>query len=163
MHSSSHYKFNYDGKITEDITISIFEVIKKSLRELKLPEHKPTKLLSTVLELLDNAQRYGDNTPVEFDLHLQNRSISIKISNVTDEYHSERMKMAINKIQMMSQEEVRESYKQVLNDGTFNIQGGAGLGYLRIARNGMKSISIEAEPTVNNNYRCTCNIVCHLE
>jgi|GEM_PF-2457162 len=163
MHSSQNYKFNYDGKINDEIMISIFEAIKKSLSETKFPQFKPTKLLSTVLELLDNAQRYGENAAIEFEVHFQSKNFSIKISNVTDEYHYKRMERAVNKIQKMSPGEVKESYKEVLNNGAFNVQGGAGLGYLRIARNGMKSISIESEPTVNNNYKCTCNIVCHLE
>lgn len=163
MQPPGNYQFNYDGKITDEIMISIFEVIKKSLSATTHPELKPTKLLSTVLELLDNAQRYGENTAIKFDLRLQNKNLSIKISNVTDEYHYKRMESAVNKVQNMSPEEVKESYKEVLNNGVFNVQGGAGLGYLRIARNGVKSISVDSEPMMNSHYRCTCNIVCLLE
>ena len=76
----------------------------------------------------------------------------IQTANAVDKKKGQWLRKYLDSINGMTKEELEKRYREILTNGRFNPEGGAGLGLLNIARKAVENkLNYEFEP-INNQY-----------
>ncbi|GAB4299080.1 MAG: SiaB family protein kinase [Marinilabiliales bacterium] len=134
--------FIYEGEINHQNILSFIRLTENKLYFLKEKHKTRKKLINILVEVLQNIFNHG-YTESKRDTQLGRgavilirnedsyRLISgnlIKTSNIKP------VAEMLDKLSGMDTKEIREYYKQVLSNGRFSSKGGAGLGFIDMAR-----------------------------
>jgi len=102
------------------------------------------KLITLVIEVLENLMKYSDNYldfttenpefQPEFSVARNGEYYLLQAENPirSDDIHS--VKAKIDKINRMDDKELREFYRETIINGKFSEKGGAGLGFIEMAK-----------------------------
>jgi hypothetical protein len=143
-------EYIYRGKFNTDITDNILSLAEESLRlsEQKLSIKK--RVYFVMVEGLQNITRHQDisakNFPVKPGLFVLQRKCSsyfITTGNLIEKRNINILKNQIEKVNLLSKDELNEYYKLHLSSGGFSGKGGAGLGLIEIARKSKGSLSYD--------------------
>lgn len=149
--------YSFAGVMDTAILKSILETLKQKFAERGEEKLFVKKVNSIMIECLQNLIYYADQT------HLNIRQPEVKVgskddyyiivaSNLIEKDKVESLEKYLNKINAMNKDEQREFYQQVLANGQFNDKGGAGLGFVNIARKTRENkVGFSFEP-VNDQY-----------
>lgn len=154
---------HYEGKLTSDVRLQLTDLVKAmAFASLgKRPNMK--RLYGIAIELLDNAQRYGINDTVRFSWAIDDEQVVITIENRAMKDDALRLLRSVQAVNTMTQDQLTEAFRAQLADEGFGDKGGAGLGFLDIARK-CKSPGAATAPDViqarirpaNNNEEYIC-------
>lgn len=131
--------FNFKGEINNKVLRSILKTMDEKMATIGEQRFVRKKINSILIECLQNLifhAEKGMSSGEDPSLEVQKTQgfYQIKTSNLIKEDKAETLGAYIDKINDMDKEELREYYQQVLTNGQFGAQGGAGLGILNIAR-----------------------------
>ena len=152
-----------------------FEVIGQLLNELKnkmdkLGEKVNTykRILVIMVETLENICKYTDHHtdnnfiesdyPTIFSLVKKDESYWIAAGNLIRTSDQDYIKERIVKVNQLSPVELKKLYRQTIADGNFNSEGGAGLGFIEIAKSSGKKIDFHFQKVNNNKAFFTINL-----
>lgn len=134
-------EYIYRGEFDISITDNILALAEESMR---ISNHKTTikkRVYFVMVEGLQNITRHQnieiDDLPVKHGLFvLQRRKYSyfITTGNIVEKQNISTIKQQLDKINMLSTQELNDYYKNSLVEGHFSKKGGAGLGLIEIAR-----------------------------
>ena len=154
-------KVHYDGIVDDDIRSQLQDFLQSVATSNKLTAAGLKRILCFALELLDNAQRYAIGQ-VSFDWSSDDSQLIITLRNEAKSSDATRLKTIVDRIKTMSAEEIDKEYKEQLINGQFGAGGGAGLGYLQMARKGAKNMEIELLESPNGYNLCISKIATNL-
>jgi hypothetical protein len=152
----------YTGRLNSEVRIQLLDLL--NCIALFNLGHRPDlkKLVGIALELLDNAQRYGNSDDVTFDWHFDGQLLVIRIVNRATRSDAERLMKIVERINAMSPEEVAAAFRAQLTTEGFGEKGGAGLGMLQIAKRTGGRINASIEQVGQEEFLCTSHVAAAL-
>ncbi len=157
MEKSHH--FTYEGNLTDDLRSFMCTTLKQAMSDNEPAAKRITKLVGFAVELLDNAQRYGNGTKVEFEWKTEENELMIIVKNVSTEQNARTLKNQAERISALQITEIEAEYKSKLMNQDFNESGGAGLGLLQIMKNGASNLRINVQEMNNGSWMCVSSVL----
>ncbi len=156
------HTLTYEGNISDDLRSFMCSTLKQGMADNMPEATRVTKLIGFALELLDNAQRYGNGAKIEFEWLTNGNNLIVTVKNISNQYNAERLQDTVNHVVSLDADALAAEYKEVMLNNEFNNAGGAGLGFLQMAKNGAKEILIKIEEAANGMCVCSSTIVAQI-
>ncbi len=132
----------YRGLFTQNITDNILSLTESNLEKVGESSKIKKRVFTIMVEGLQNITRHQE---IDDEDTLSNEAGLFLMQNKNDRYYIttgnpiykkniENLTEQINKINSLEPEELKQYYKQVLNDNIISDKGGAGLGLIEMAR-----------------------------
>lgn len=153
---------SYQGNITSDVINTILEQIESKLDSANEDNKLRKKLYNVLVEALQNLYHHVEDLPDGIYEDIRNKFGSIIINKIETGYKissgnfisSNRIKMLkdkLDKINSLTQDELKDMYKFILNHQKLTAKGGGGLGLVDIARKTGNKFDYSFQ-NVNNEY-----------
>lgn len=143
----------YRGSFNDDIIDSILDLTEISLKTEEHSSKIKKRVYAIMVEGLQNITRHQDSSP---DVKVGHKSIFviqkieekyfITTGNIIEKENIDNIKRLIEKINKLNKDELKEYYKQVLEEGTLSDKGGAGLGLIDMAKKSGNRLSYHFKP-----------------
>lgn len=141
----SNLLLSYQGIITSEVINTILEQVENKLNNIEGENKLRKKLYNVLVEALQNLYHHVEDLPDGVYENIRNKFGSIIINKTEYGYKissgnfisSNRIKVVkdkIDKINSLSQDELKDMYKFILNHQKLTAKGGGGLGLVDIAR-----------------------------
>ncbi|MES2592477.1 MAG: SiaB family protein kinase [Bacteroidota bacterium] len=134
---------SFKGDITSDLLTSILQIMEAKLDNWQEEPKVKKKVYNVLVECLQNLYHHMDEMAPNQDDRVRSAIFMIgKIDGVyniiTGNYikneNIPNLKKLLDSINLLSKEELKEYYKEILNNGEMSLKGGGGLGMIDIAR-----------------------------
>jgi len=152
---------SFKGEVTSDLLTSILQIMESKMDTLEESPKIKKKVYNILVECLQNLYHHIDEDDLStpsvdeksalFMIRKQDDEYSIMTGNYIANENVDRMKVRLDKINEMDREELKDYYKEVLNNGEMSTKGGGGLGMIDIARKSGKKLEY-CFNNVNNRY-----------
>ncbi len=134
---------DYKGVFSYDVISQLLLTLKEEMERLgeKVVTYK--RILVIMIEVLENAGRYLDSHPeVKFDSQFlptfrltKNKNVFYIFSgNLVKNEDQMGIQQKIEHLNHASHDDLKKLYRQIISDGKFSNEGGAGLGFIEIAK-----------------------------
>ena len=137
---------SYKGEVSFDMIKSLLDIIEARLER---EEHNPKtkkKVFNVVVECLQNLGfNIKDTEEAVINLWVEDGCYQVATGNYIPKKNIDRLKKWLDEINKLSKEQLRTRYKEILDDHTFGPYGGAGLGFIDIARKSGQKLSYDFE------------------
>ena len=154
--------YTYDGNIASGQINSILEEVEGKLVEASINVKVRKKILNIMVESLQNLFHHSDDVPDDLVETFGKRYGMVIIKRKNDDFlltvgnfvSSDKVKLLtekIEKINSLSENELKEMYKYILNYQKLSSKGGGGLGLIDMARKSDKMLEYKFYP-YNENY-----------
>lgn len=151
----------YTGHLTFSTVGRLLTMLKHKMRKDGLHLGAYKKILSIMIEVLENIYKYSDqyhdnkyivqNHIPEFSIIQNESDYFIRSSNPIRNEHIQELKEKLDVVNSKNMEELRLFYREKICDGKFSDKGGAGLGLIEIAKISGKSLKYKFEK-INDNF-----------
>lgn len=134
---------SFKGDITSDLLTSILHIMESKMDNMQEEPKTKKKVYNVLVECLQNLYHHMDEAQVEngdrgrsaiFMIGKQDNSYMIFTGNYILNENVNGLKGRLDEVNSLSKEELKDYYKQVLNNGEMSLKGGGGLGMIDIAR-----------------------------
>lgn len=151
---------SYIGELSSEDISSVMQKLEDELLKLDELAKIRKKIYNITIEALQNLFHHADD--IDFNnggispnavLLIDNYSdhCNITTANYIDNAKIQSFNTKLEKINLLSKEELKDYYLQVLNNGEKSMKDGAGLGMIEIARKMHDKLDFDFLP-LNNNY-----------
>ncbi len=141
---------SYQGEITYGMVKSIIEMMMSRLDLSKDNPKAKKKVVKVLVEMLENLTKHVSKPP---NRSVENKEVSISVvngkneyevitSNYVDSQEKNYLTNWINKINSFDRDGLRTFYKKTLAQAEISEKGGAGLGFIDIARKSGQKLGI---------------------
>jgi len=148
---------SFKGNITSDLTASVLHIIEQRLIAMQESPKLRKKVYNVMVECLQNLYHHIEAGPENdqvstakrsaiFMIGLNNKGYSITTGNYIDSKHVSSFTERLDRINALSSEELKQFYKEVLNNDERTEKGGGGLGMIDIARKTGKKLNFDFTP-----------------
>lgn len=151
----------FEGNLT-------FSVIAQLINELKVVmevQHENVniykRILTIMVETLENICKYSDYKQVAHDAEIefppvftlikQDEVYMITTGNLIRLEDQKLLEEKISTVNNLTQLELRKLYRDIIANGNFNSEGGAGLGFIEIAKSSSRKIDYQFRQVGNSN------------
>ena len=134
---------SFKGDITSDLLTSILQIMEAKLDNFQEEPKVKKKVYNVLVECLQNLYHHMDEIAVGQEAKIRSAIFMIgkidgQYSIITGNYIKNEnirgLKKLLEDINILNKEELKEYYKEVLNNGEMSLKGGGGLGMIDIAR-----------------------------
>jgi hypothetical protein len=137
---------SFKGDITSELLTSILQIMESKLDNLQEEPKIKKKVYNVLVECLQNLYHHLDvDASDNSESAKKFRSAIFMIGKIGSEYNIITgnyilnknvipLRDKLNRINVMSKDELKEYYKEILNNDEFSDKGGGGLGMIDIAR-----------------------------
>ncbi|KAA3649900.1 MAG: hypothetical protein DWP98_06245 [Bacteroidetes bacterium] len=143
---------SFKGNVTSELLTSVLQIMESKMETLNEPSKVKKKVYNILVEALQNLYHHMDESSEE--LGVEHNTVIFMISKKDDTYciytgnyikkqNAERLKARLDKINSLNADELKEHYKEVLNNGMMSEKGGGGLGMIDIARKSGKKLEYQ--------------------
>lgn len=145
----SNIMLSFKGEVTSDLLTSILQIMESKMDTLEEPPVVKKKVYNILVECLQNLYHHLESddltTPINeksalFMIRKQNDEYSIMTGNYMVKENVTPMKKRLDTINAMDNLQLKNYYKEVLNNGEMSSKGGGGLGMIDIARKSGKKL-----------------------
>ncbi len=128
--------YSYKGDFSQKLTDSILALSETNFEVSNEPVKNRKKVYFIMVESLQNITRHQQSKELEgfFSIHKAKFGFLITSGNIIQNEHIPALKEKLEKVNSMSQEQLKEYYYDVLKSGAFSEKGGAGLGLIEMVR-----------------------------
>lgn len=141
----------YKGNVTGDLFNVILQLAETKLEKMEEQARVKKKVFNVLVEILQNIFHHFDDIKSESE---EFYSVLFLLLKVKDQYQIitgnhilahrvAELKSRIDEINDLNEEELKQVYREKLNDGNMSDKGGAGLGILDIARKSNQKLEYE--------------------
>ncbi|MFW6218793.1 MAG: SiaB family protein kinase [Bacteroidota bacterium] len=135
---------SYSGQLQYDTIGHLINRMNEKMEPLKpgLPVYK--KILSLMVEMLENIYRYNEHFenephimkdhPPEFILACNDERYYIQTGNAVLKTDARGIMEKIDTVNELDKSELKQLYKNTITNGQFSQKGGAGLGFIEMAK-----------------------------
>lgn len=141
---SNEIIIHYKGLLNFDVIAHLLNSLKDETDARNIPISHYKKILSVMIEILENIFKYNENFEHNnelFPLYYPNFTIEhnsegylISASNPILNKDIEKLSRHIDKINSLDKEGLRQLFRTTLTNGQFSSKGGAGLGFIEMAK-----------------------------
>jgi len=135
---------NHTGLLTYSSIDTLLTQFKNVSQEYDIKFSVYKKIITVMIESLENICKYTDvyetfvreNTQYmpTFEIRMNSDSIRLLTSNPVKTEDIDRLKCKIEMVNNKDREELKELYVQTITNGKFSPKGGAGLGFIEMAK-----------------------------
>ncbi len=135
---------SYKGAATGGLISSMVEIVQNRLADIEPKLAIKKKVFSILIEILQNIYHHFEEVQIinknEDDIIMfvlarsETGNYYINSGNYMSRSHVPALQRRIDETNALSRDELKEKYRQVLNNGNLSDKGGAGLGIIDIAR-----------------------------
>ncbi len=134
---------SFKGDITSDLLTSILHIMESKMDNMQEEPKTKKKVYNVLVECLQNLYHHMDDAPKDgnnkgrsaiFMIGKQENVYSIFTGNYILKENVSGLKNRLDEVNSLTKEELKDYYKQVLNNGEMSMKGGGGLGMIDIAR-----------------------------
>lgn len=142
----------YRGLFTQTITDSIIALAETNLETTGESSKVKKRVFSILVECLQNITRHQTENCEDHDdpatqgifmIQKKENFYYITTGNVVKQIAVPKLRTQLEKINSFEQEELKDYYKQILEDGSISDKGGAGLGLIEMARKSGNKLSFD--------------------
>ncbi len=147
----------YEGEFTQEITKSVLSMAEKNLDYMGEELSIKRKVFNVMVECLQNICKHSDSVEVTEDkgaifmIGLENDSYVLTSGNFIYNEYVPALEQRLNQINSLDKEGLKDLYKELIKTGSISDKGGAGLGFVDIARKSGKKLEFDFEK-VNDKY-----------
>lgn len=151
--------YMYRGIFTQTITDSIIALTENNLDSVGESSKLKKRVFSIMVECLQNITRHqfiDNKTNVTADKNgmfvicNKEKSYQMTSGNVVEKTAIPHLTELLEKVNSLNKDELKDYYKQVLEDGSISKKGGAGLGLIEMARKSGNKLFYTFEPIDND-------------
>jgi hypothetical protein len=129
----------YEGELTQGITKAVLNMAEKSFIIGAEERNIKSKVFNVMVECLQNICKHADQGGQEerdsiFMIGKENDHYIIASGNYIQSSKVESLKERLNYINTLDKEGLKELYKDIVQNNTISDKGGAGLGFVDMAR-----------------------------
>jgi hypothetical protein len=148
----------YEGEFTQEITKTVLSMAERNMDSFGEESSIKRKVFNVMVECLQNIVKHAD----EFNniTELKNAAIFM-IGKEADEYiivsgnpivsgKVDLLRSKLNEINNLDKEGLKALYKEIIKNGDLSEKGGAGLGFVDMARKSGHKLEFDFEPIENN-------------
>lgn len=150
MMEDGNIMLSFKGEVTSDLLTSILQIMESKMEVLDESPKIKKKVYNILVECLQNLYHHIDEDDTltaaneKSALFMIRKSDEGEYSIMTGNYIANEnvnyLKSKLDKINSMDKEELKDYYKEVLNNGEMSAKGGGGLGMIDIARKSGKKL-----------------------
>ncbi len=147
----------YQGEITHQITKAFTSLTENYMKKEQEGNSTQKKVFHVMVECLQNISKHADamsemNAGIgSFLLTRTDDEYFITTGNVVSNEHVGKMKESLEKINSLSHDELKALYKHQIKEGRISNRGGAGLGFIDIAKKTGNKLGFSFEK-INDEY-----------
>jgi len=144
LQSESKSVLHYKGHLTFERIGILLNDLKKNKAAFHIHPVLYKKLLTLMIEVLENVLKYSDHFEdfateqpeflPEFELIREKHGFTLISRNPVLAVDSDIITERINKINASDEEELKKYYRETITNGMFTEKGGAGLGFIEMAK-----------------------------
>ncbi len=134
---------SFKGDVTSDLLTSILQIMESKMDNLQEDSKTKKKVYNVLVECLQNLYHHMDDTATDtaegqrsaiFMIGKMDNMYNVITGNYIYNENVPGLKKRLDDVNSLSKEELKEYYKQILNNGEMSLKGGGGLGMIDIAR-----------------------------
>lgn len=135
---------SYNGLLEFDSIGDLIQTLKDKMKKRNIRFNTYKKVLTIMIESLENIIRYNDNLgkectifseyPPEFRIYAKNGQFFIESTNAILNADINRLSEKLTQLNELDKDGIKELYKETITDGKFSEKGGAGLGIIEMAK-----------------------------
>lgn len=147
---------SFKGDITSELLTSILQIMEAKLDNFQEEPKVKKKVYNVLVECLQNLYHHMDDSATLAQDEKMRSAIfmigrlethyNIITGNYIKNDNISNLKRLLDSINVLSKEELKEYYKEVLNNGEMSLKGGGGLGMIDIARKTGGKLNYEFTP-----------------
>ncbi len=147
----------YEGEFTQEITKSVLSMAEKNLDSIGEEQNIKRKVFNVMVECLQNICKHADSMKREeerraiFMIGKENDSYEITSGNYILNTSIEGLKAKLEQINNLDKEGLKTLYKDLIKTSELSEKGGAGLGFVDIARKSGQKLEFDFEPVNDEN------------
>ncbi len=150
----------YQGDVTQETTKSILTMAERSLEASEGDVTIKRKVFNVMVESLQNIVRHNERPPkgahpAIFLIGREGNSYAVMSGNPVSKKRVPSLKSALERVNSLDQEGLKDLYKNAIQDATISDKGGAGLGFIDMARKSGEKLSFEF-PEMSASYCFFC-------
>jgi Family of unknown function (DUF6272) len=153
----------YQGEFTQESTKSILAMAERNLDTTGEDSSIRRKVFNVMVEALQNVVKHTDELvdgankshAAIFLIGRTEKSYSIMSGNPIRKANVPKLKSALEKINALDKDGLKEMYKEIIKNTTISDKGGAGLGFVDMARKSGEKLEYEF-PDMNSDYAFFC-------
>lgn len=144
----------YEGEFTQEITKSVLAMAERNMDAFGEEAAVKRKVFNVMVECLQNickhaeaydTENYGKNSAI-FMIGKHNNEYVITSGNAVPKEKVEEITRRLEHINSLDKEGLKELYKEVIKHGELSAKGGAGLGFIDMARKSGHKLRYDFEP-----------------
>lgn len=146
----------YEGVFTQEITKSVLSMAERNFESEGVELVVKKKVFNVMVESLQNISKHQDSAKDEdgdsssvFMIGYENEVYSIISGNVILNQNVPSLRSRIDQINSLDKDGLKQLYKEVRAQGTLSEIGGAGLGFIDMARKSGNKLDYSFEPFNN--------------
>lgn len=146
----SNLSLVYQGTFSQEITKAFVSLAEKNMDKAEEDRSVKRKVFNVMVECLQNIVKHSnemeDNSPGKnaiFLVGVDQQKYLISSGNVVYSENVGTIENMIEKINVMSKDELKDYYKMVIKEGKISEKGGAGLGLIDMARKSGEKLTYE--------------------
>lgn len=141
----------YEGEFSQEITKSVLSMAEKNMDTTNEEVNVKKKVFNVMVECLQNICKHSEefgadnddfNTAI-FMIGKEHETYKITSGNVIYNNKVEGLKAKLEKINSLDKEGLKEYYKNTLSNSELSDKGGAGLGFIDMARKSGQKLAFE--------------------
>lgn len=165
---------SFKGEVTSELLTSILQIMENKLDDVEQNRKVRKKVYNILVECLQNLYHHiediengevsapdvseEDRRSAIFMIGKEGDRYSIITGNFILKEEEDKLRQRIDRINAMTREELKDHYKEVLNDGKLSEKGGGGLGMIDIAKKSGQKLDYSFTPLDENNSFFSLNV-----
>lgn len=153
----------YQGEFTQESTKSILAMAERNLDTTGEDSSIRRKVFNVMVEALQNIVKHSDELvdgaikshAAIFLIGRDDNSYSIMSGNPIRKSNVEKLTGTLQKINSLEKDGLKELYKEIIKNTTISDKGGAGLGFVDMARKSGEKLEYQF-PEMNSDYAFFC-------
>lgn len=151
---------HFKGKLTFERIGILLNDLKKRKESFNIHPVIYKKLLTLMIEILENVLKYSDNFEdyiaenpdyvPEFELTMDENGFELVSRNPVRTADMDIIKKKIDQINESSEEELKQYYRETITNGIFTEKGGAGLGFIEMAKISSSDLKYDFIPSTDD-------------
>ncbi len=129
----------YEGEVSQDITRSVLSMAERNLESLGEQLSTKKKVFNVMVECLQNIVKHSDemqniNDEAVFLIGMEHNNYIVASGNYMYTKNVPILKSKIEQVNNLDKDGLKQLYRDVIRNGSLSEKGGAGLGFIDMAR-----------------------------
>ena len=138
MHSNK-IKLVYEGEINQSLTKILAALTEKKIEGDNEDASISRKVYHVMIECLQNVSKHADNDESSLNdgilmISEDDEKYAVTSGNIVSVINCDKITTTLDSINLLTKEEIKAAYMRQMKEGNLSEKGGAGLGFLDIAK-----------------------------